>query len=80
MPRTRVKLPRIGYEVKFRIIGSKQLHDGTYTKEGFEHCNGFICYTTCEVDYWNYHERTAGNNFDNTRDPDDKTTPLWEQT
>ena len=65
MPRTKVKLPQLGYKVKFRITGSKQLHAGTYTVEGFEHCNGFICYTTCEVDYWNY-VAGAPENFSDT--------------
>ena len=52
MPKTNVELPELGTMVKFRIIGDKHLHEGIYTPNGFEHCNGFICYTTCEVDYW----------------------------
>ena len=66
MPKTKVKLPQLGYKVNFRIIGDTHLHEGTYTAEGFEHCNGFICYTTCEVDYWNY-VAGAPENFSNTR-------------
>lgn len=55
MPKTKTKLPKIGYEVNFRIEGGdKHLHKGTYTEDGFKTCDGFICYTTCEVDYWNY--------------------------
>ena len=52
MPKTKDKLPDVGAAVKFRIEGDKHLHEGTYTKEGFEHCNGFVCYTTSVVDYW----------------------------
>lgn len=53
MPLTKNKLPPIGAAVKFRIEGgSTHLHEGTYTDDGFEHCQGFICYNTHEVDYW----------------------------
>jgi len=52
MPLTKVKLPEVGTAVKFRIEGDKHLHEGTYTEEGFKACTGFVCYTTCEVDYW----------------------------
>jgi len=52
MPKTSDKLPELGTAVKFRIEGDKHLHEGTYTDEGFTTCNGFVCYTTCEVDYW----------------------------
>jgi hypothetical protein len=52
MPKTKDKLPAIGMSVKFRIEGDKHLHEGTYTEEGFKACLGFVCYTTCEVDYW----------------------------
>ena len=58
MPKTKDKLPDIGTAVKFRIEGGdKHLHEGTYTAEGFETCTGFICYTTCEVDYWRANEQ-----------------------
>ena len=52
MPKTSEQLPAMGTAVKFRIPGDKHLHEGTYTQKGFEACTGFICYTTCEVDYW----------------------------
>lgn len=52
MPKTSNQLPSIGDQIKFRIVGDKHLHEGTYTEEGFKACTGFICYTTCEVDYW----------------------------
>lgn len=57
MPKTSVELPEVGTAVKFRIIGDKHLHEGTYLEDGFSTCNGFVCYTTCEVDYWRKHEQ-----------------------
>jgi hypothetical protein len=58
MPKTKDQLPRIGDKVRFRIKGSKQTHDGIYTDNGFKTCSNFICYTTCEVDYWRPMEKT----------------------
>lgn len=52
MPKTKDKLPALGDQIKFRIVGDKHLHEGVYTEEGFKTCDGFICYTTREVDYW----------------------------
>jgi len=52
MPKTKVELPSIGTPVKFRIEGDKHMHEGIYTEKGFEHCSGFVCYTTALVDYW----------------------------
>ena len=52
MPKTKDKLPALNSAVKFRITGDKHLHEGTYRAEGFKTCDGYICYTTCEVDYW----------------------------
>ena len=53
MPKTRNKLPDENTTVRFRVNGDTKLWHGTYTKaKGFEVCNGFLCYTMAEVNYW----------------------------
>lgn len=53
MPKTSKQLPPNNTPVRFRADGDTKLWHGTYTDEkGFEVCNGFICYSLEEVNYW----------------------------
>ena len=52
MPRPNKQLPEIDQKVRFRIEGDNKIWHGTYTEEGFQVCNGFVCYTMEQVNYW----------------------------
>ena len=55
MPKTNKECPADGTLVRFRVDVDTTLWHGKYTdKKGFEFCNGFICYTMAEVNYWQY--------------------------